>query len=170
MFLSFLFIYFQLIEDRSSAKANEEAQKRRNLADDKQQRQQVLPDLRERSRYEYLKKREDQRLELLQKRIEDDELLFKGETLTKKEKKEFELNKQILRLTKERLSINDRFEGYMMPEDYITEKGKLDKKKQESVLYQRYEDAIVDPEKFVSEQEQWENNQVCLFFLYNLLN
>jgi pre-mRNA-splicing factor ATP-dependent RNA helicase DHX16 len=46
-----------------------------------------------------------------------------------------------------------------MPEDYITEKGKLDKKKQESVLHKRYEEND-DPEAFISEQSKWEDHQV----------
>jgi pre-mRNA-splicing factor ATP-dependent RNA helicase DHX16 len=40
--------------------------------------------------------------------------------------------------------------------DYITEKGKIDRKKKESALYKRYE----DEEKFVSEQDQWEQEQI----------
>lgn len=40
--------------------------------------------------------------------------------------------------------------------DYITEKGKIDRKKKESALYKRYE----EEEKFVSEQEQWEQLQI----------
>ncbi|KAI8838820.1 P-loop containing nucleoside triphosphate hydrolase protein [Chytriomyces cf. hyalinus JEL632] len=46
-----------------------------------------------------------------------------------------------------------------MPDDYITEKGKLDKKKKESVLYKRYEDNE-DPEAFISEQTNWEDHQI----------
>jgi pre-mRNA-splicing factor ATP-dependent RNA helicase DHX16 len=40
--------------------------------------------------------------------------------------------------------------------DYITEKGKIDRKKKESALYKRYE----EEEKFVSEQDQWEQEQI----------
>lgn len=40
--------------------------------------------------------------------------------------------------------------------DYITEKGKIDRKKKESALYKRYE----EEEKFVSEQDQWEQLQI----------
>lgn len=40
--------------------------------------------------------------------------------------------------------------------DYITEKGKIDRKKKESALYKRYE----DEDKFVSEQDQWEQEQI----------
>ncbi|KND01288.1 uncharacterized protein SPPG_03097 [Spizellomyces punctatus DAOM BR117] len=148
----------KLVEDRSS-KQEAEAKKRRSIAEDKEARNQAMPDIRERSRQEYLKKREDQRLQLLQKRIEDEEFLFHNEKLTKRERKEHELNKQVLEITRERLRLSDKVEGYQMPQDYITEKGKLDKKKQESVLYARYEDNG-DIESFVTEQEQWEQNQI----------
>ena len=40
--------------------------------------------------------------------------------------------------------------------DYITEKGKIDRKKKESALYKRYE----EDEQFVSEQDQWEQLQI----------
>ncbi|KAI8922414.1 pre-mRNA splicing factor [Powellomyces hirtus] len=148
----------KLIEDRSS-KDEAEARKRRSIADDKNARIEVMPDIRERSRQEYLKKREEQRLQLLQKRIEDEEFLFKGEKLSKRERREHELNKQVLEVTRERLRLSDKVEGYQMPDDYITEKGKLDKKKQESVLYARYEEGE-DINSFVTEQEQWEQNQI----------
>ncbi|KAI9105400.1 pre-mRNA splicing factor [Phlyctochytrium arcticum] len=148
----------KLIDDRSS-KEDAESVKRRAIAADKEARLNAMPDIRDRSRQEYLKKREEQRLQLLQKRIEDEEFLFHNEKVTKKERKEHELNKQVLEITRERLRLSDRAEGYQMPEDYITEKGKLDKKKQESVLYARYEDKE-EIESFVTEQEQWEQNQI----------
>ncbi|KAJ3018695.1 hypothetical protein HKX48_002738 [Thoreauomyces humboldtii] len=148
----------KLVEDRSS-KDEAEAVMRRAIADDKTQRLEVMPDIRERSRQEYLKKREEQRLSLLAKKIEDEEFLFKGEKLSKRERREHELNKQLLDVTRERLRLSDKVEGYQMPEDYITEKGKLDKKKQESVLYRRYEEGE-DINSFVTEQEQWEQNQI----------
>ncbi|KAI8591110.1 pre-mRNA splicing factor [Geranomyces variabilis] len=148
----------KLIEDRSS-KDEAEALKRRVMADDKLARMEVLPDIRERSRQDYLKKREERELQLLQKRIEDEEFLFKGEKLSKRERREHELNKQVLDVTRERLMLSGKAEGYQMPDDYITEKGKLDKKKQESVLYARYEGGE-EMNSFVSEQEQWEKHQI----------
>ncbi len=46
-----------------------------------------------------------------------------------------------------------------MPDSYLGEDGKFDKKKKESLLYQRYNDA--DAEKdFTTEQEKWEENQI----------
>lgn len=149
----------KLVEDRSS-KGDSEASKRRNIANDKELRKNVLPNLRERSRQEYLRKREEQRLELLKKKIEDEELLFKDSELTERERKEHEYNKQVLKLATERMNINDKVDGYQMPEDYITEKGKIDKKKKESVLYSRYEENPEGTEGFVTEQDKWEEQQI----------
>ncbi|KAK9722079.1 hypothetical protein K7432_002966 [Basidiobolus ranarum] len=147
----------KLIEDRSG-KDETEAIKRRNLADDPEARKSALPNIRERSRQEYLKLREEQRLELLRKKIEDEEVLFHDEQLTKKEIEAHKYNKEVLRLAEERLKIDDKFDGYVMPEDYITEKGKIDRKKKEEVLYKRYEED--QNQKFVSEQDQWEMHQI----------
>ncbi len=47
-----------------------------------------------------------------------------------------------------------------MPEDYITEKGKIDKKRKEEALYKRYVDRDeYGQEKFVTEHEEWEREQ-----------
>ncbi|KAJ3086874.1 hypothetical protein HK102_012296 [Quaeritorhiza haematococci] len=148
----------KLVEDKST-KGDREAMLRRSLASDRDARRAALPSIRERSRQQYLSKREEQKLSLLELEVQDEEFLFHGEKLSKKEQKELEYKKEVLRLAKERMNINDKVDGYQMPDDYITEKGKLDKKKQESVLYARYEDTN-DPTNFISEQEQWEQNQI----------
>lgn len=141
-------------EKYSSAK-EKALEERKRLAIDKDARNREMPDLREKSRQDYLKKREEQRLELLQKKIQDEELLFSQEELTYKEKQELELNKQVLQLTKERLQLSEKIETYVMPEDYITEKGKIDSKKQKELLYGRYKDTMVQ-----DEQDSWEQGQI----------
>ncbi|KAJ3057079.1 hypothetical protein HDU99_007332, partial [Rhizoclosmatium hyalinum] len=147
----------KLIEDNS--KGSLETQKRKQLAEDAELRKQAVPELRVRARQEYLGKREEQRLLLLEREIDDEEYLFRTENLSKREKRDLEYKKEVLRLAKERMKISDKVDGYMMPDDYITEKGKLDKKKQESVLYKRYEDNE-DPDAFISEQTVWEDHQI----------
>ncbi|KAF9281313.1 hypothetical protein BGZ68_006724 [Mortierella alpina] len=143
----------KLVEDRSS-----KADSRRNLADDQEARKAALPSLRERARQEYLAKREGLQIEKLRLQIRDEEMLFDADELTRKEREELEYKKELLRLAEERMNIDDKYDGYHMPEDYITEKGKLDKKKKHDALYRRYEE---EPgEKFVSEQDQWEEQQV----------
>ncbi|KAL7747311.1 hypothetical protein RI367_007365 [Sorochytrium milnesiophthora] len=143
-----------LIEDRS--KANPEVQRRRNLADDPNARKEALPDIRMRSRQEYLKKREEQQLELLKSQLDAEEFLFRDEKLTKREQQQLEHRRQLLRLAEERRRIDDKVDAYMMPEDYIQEKGKIDRKKVDAALYGRYQ----EDEQFVNEQEQWEDHQI----------
>ncbi|KAI5122467.1 hypothetical protein M0805_008778 [Coniferiporia weirii] len=149
----------KVIEDRSSKGAAAEAAQRRQLADDATARVVAMPSLRERSRQDYLSKRELQQIELLRKEIADDEALFRGMKISKKERRDLEYKKEVLRLAEERMKIDDRYEGYQLPEDYITEQGKIDRKKKESVLYQRYEEAKTKEDQFVTDVDQWEASQ-----------
>ena len=151
----------KLVEDRSSTKEGKQLAQRRALADDAAARAAALPDLRERSRQEYLKKRELERLALLRKQVQDEQQeLRTNPDLSRREKEEFAKNKEILRLAEERLRVDDHLDGYMLPEDYITEKGKIDMKKKEKALYQRYVEKGDDgQERFVTEQEEWEQHQ-----------
>ncbi|KAK8139085.1 helicase associated domain-containing protein [Apiospora sp. TS-2023a] len=150
----------KVVEDRSG-KENKALDERRRLADDAAARQAAMPDIRERSRQEYLKKREAERLALLRKQVADEQAeLRSGARLSDKERAEFGKNLEILRLAEERLRIDDHRDGYYMPDDYITEKGKIDRKKKEEVLYKRYVDKDeYGQEKFVTEHEEWEREQ-----------
>jgi pre-mRNA-splicing factor ATP-dependent RNA helicase DHX16 len=151
----------KIIEDHSSKSsgAAAEAAQRRQLADDSVARTLAMPSLRERSRQEYLTKRELQQVELLRQEIADDEALFRGMRISKREQRELDHKKEVLRLVEERLKIDDKWDGYMLPEDYITEQGKIDKKRKESVLYQRYEEAKPKDDQFVTDVDQWEASQ-----------
>ncbi|KAH0537108.1 hypothetical protein FGG08_006069 [Glutinoglossum americanum] len=153
----------KLVEDRSSTKEGKELARRRALAEDAAARQAALPDLRERSRQEYLKKREIERLALLRKQVaEEAEELRNNPDLSRREKEEFAKNREVLRLAEERMRIDDHLDGYQLPEDYITEKGKIDKKRKEEALYKRYvERDEHGQERFVTEQEEWEREQTA---------
>ncbi|KAH9042047.1 pre-mRNA splicing factor [Lactarius pseudohatsudake] len=151
----------KVVEDRSSkhSGAAAEAAQRRELADDSVARTLAMPSLREHSRQEYLTKRELQQVELLRKEIADDEALFRGMRISKREQRELDRKKEVLRLVEERLKIDDQWDGYMLPEDYLTEQGKIDKKRKENVLYQRYEEAKPKDDQFVTDVDQWEASQ-----------
>lgn len=88
----------------------------------------------------------------------DEEFLFRDQRVTAKERKQHEYDKKVLELAQARLKIDDKTDGYVMPEDYITEKGKIDRKKKEAALYRRYEED--QPDKFVTDQDQWEQQQI----------
>ncbi|KAK1725342.1 LOW QUALITY PROTEIN: helicase associated domain-containing protein [Colletotrichum acutatum] len=120
-----------------------------------------MEDLRMKSRQMYLGKREAEKLALLRKQVaEETEELRSGVRLSEREKAEFTKNREILRLAEERLKIDDHKDGYYIPEDYITEKGKIDKKRKEDAMYKRYvEKDEYGQEKFVTEHEEWEREQ-----------
>ncbi|KZP31434.1 hypothetical protein FIBSPDRAFT_16775 [Athelia psychrophila] len=150
----------KIVEDRSAKNPGAaEAAQRRLMADDGDLRNQAMPSLRQHSRQEYLTKREIQQIELLRKEIADDESLFAGMKISKRERADLDRKKQLLQLVEERLKINDKYDGYQLPEDYITEQGKIDKKKKESVLYKRYEDAKPKDDQFTTDIDQWEAAQ-----------
>ncbi|KAM6494138.1 hypothetical protein JOM56_010499 [Amanita muscaria] len=151
----------KIVEDRSSKAtgAAAEAAIRRQLAEDVEARDAALPSLRQHSRQEYLTKREIQQIELLRKEIQDEENLFSGMKLSRRERESLDRKKELLRLVEERLKINDKWEGYQLPEDYLTEQGKIDKKKKENALYKRYEEAKPKDDQFVTDVDQWEASQ-----------
>jgi pre-mRNA-splicing factor ATP-dependent RNA helicase DHX16 len=151
----------KIVEDRSSAREGNLLAQRRALAEDAAARSAALPDLRERSRQEYLKKRETERLALLRKQVADETAELKsGVRLSEREKADFAKNREVLRIAEERLRIDDHLDGYAMPEDYITEKGKIDRKKKEEAMYKRYVDRDeYGQEKYVTEHDEWEREQ-----------
>ncbi|PSK46235.1 Pre-mRNA-splicing factor ATP-dependent RNA helicase-like protein cdc28 [Elsinoe australis] len=146
-----------------ASKEDKEAARRRELADDKDKRERELKDIRLRSREDYLKKREAQQLALLRKQVaEEEEEERSNPGLTEGEKAQFALNRETLRLAEERLNIDDHVEGYAMPEDYITERGKMDMKRKKDALYSRYVDRDEHGrEKYVTEHEEWEKEQLA---------
>lgn len=150
----------KIVEDRTRTS---EAARRRALADDASARAEVMPELRMRSRQEYLKKRETERLALLRRQVmEETAELRENPSLSRREKEEFARNREVLRIAEERLKIDDYRDGYMMPDDYITEKGKIDRKKKEEALYKRYVDRDDQgQERFVTEHEEWEMEQTA---------
>lgn len=153
----------KIVEDRSSTKHDEELAKRRALADDPKKRAAELENIRLRSRQEYLKKREAQELALLRKQVVEEDLeLRENPDLSAAEKAEFARNKETLRIAEERLRIDDHLEGYALPEDYITEKGKINRKAKSDALYSRFVDRDeFGKERFVTEHEEWEREQLA---------
>ncbi|KNE56940.1 hypothetical protein AMAG_02707 [Allomyces macrogynus ATCC 38327] len=143
----------------SKARLRDAADRRREVAvgEDKAR---ALADLRDRSRQEYLAKREEQQLLIRRRQLEEEKALFRNEKLTARERADMEYRERLLELAEQRrrLDTEAKVDAYQMPESYIQEKGKLDRKKVDAALYGRYED---DPNgAFVSEQDQWEEHQI----------
>ncbi|KAJ0000546.1 hypothetical protein NQD34_012388 [Periophthalmus magnuspinnatus] len=108
------------IAERTDKKAYEEAQKRLKMAEDDQRN--MLPELRKRSRWEYLKKREEEKLEDLDAEIKDEEYLFSSDNLTEREKKDLEYKRTLRDLAKDYKSAGareqeERKNRYYMPEE-----------------------------------------------------
>uniref|UniRef100_A0A7N5ZY69 RNA helicase n=1 Tax=Anabas testudineus TaxID=64144 RepID=A0A7N5ZY69_ANATE len=108
------------IAERTDKKAYEEAQKRLKMAEDDQKN--MLPELRKRSRWDYLKKREAEKLEDLEAEIHDEEYLFSKEDLSKREKKELEYKRTLRDLAKDYKTAGareqeERKNRYYMPEE-----------------------------------------------------
>lgn len=149
----------KLVTDRSSVANESEAAKRRALAEDAAAREAAMPDLRQRSRQEYLQKREAQQMDLLRLEIIDEENLFHGQRMSKREEKELARKKEVLRIMEERQKIDDGYDGYQLPDDYITEQGKIDSEKKKNALYKRYDDNKKDEKSFVTDVDAWERSQ-----------
>ncbi|WWC86282.1 uncharacterized protein L201_001155 [Kwoniella dendrophila CBS 6074] len=154
----------KIVTDRSGAgKGGGEAEKREAiLNEDAETKKLAIEDLRLHSRQEYLTKREQQRLDLLKMEIEDEKLLFRNQKMSKREEAEFERKKELIKIMEARQKIDDGTDGYMMPDDYITEQGKINQKKKKNALYQRYEDSKLSSNEngqFVTDVDQWEYSQ-----------
>ncbi|KAK7907501.1 hypothetical protein WMY93_016113 [Mugilogobius chulae] len=108
------------IAERTDKKAYEEAQKRLKMAEDDQRN--MLPELRKRSRWEYLKKREEEKLEDLEAEIKDEEYLFASDNLTERERKDLDYKRTLRDLAKEYKTAGakeqeERKNRYYMPEE-----------------------------------------------------
>ena len=151
----------KLVEDRSSTKESKALAQRRALAEDAAARQKAMPEIRERARQVYLDKRATEKLALLRKQVaEEAEEERTNPQLHRRELAEFARNREVLRLAEERARVDDHIDGYALPEDYITERGKIDRKKKQDALYKR--DVVRDEhgkEKYVDEIEEWEREQ-----------
>ena len=150
----------KLVTDRSTkSQGGLEAEKRAVIADDAVARQAVMDDLRLHSRQEYLNKREQQRLDLLKLEIEDEKILFRNQKMSKREIEDFERKKELILIMEARQRIDDGTDGYMLPDDYITEQGRIDSKKRKNALYARYEESKPVDGQFVTDVDQWEDSQ-----------
>ncbi len=150
----------QIVKDKHASGVDEAREARRTLGEDAEARNAALPDLRRRARETYLQAREQQQLALLRKQIADEELLFEGVALTKRETQRLAYDREVLRLAEERARIDTGEDGYEMPTDYVTEKGKIDRARKEAALYARYQGGR-DDKRPVTEQDAWEAEQAA---------
>lgn len=152
----------KLVEDRSSKLEGKEAESRRRLAEDQAAQRAALPDIRVTSREQYLSKRAPEQVALLRKQVaEDDEELRTNPDLTDWEKAKFAQRRKLLQYNDERETIDDYRDGYAMPDDYITEKGKIDRKAKHDALYRKWVDRNEPKEeRFITDHEEVEREQM----------
>jgi pre-mRNA-splicing factor ATP-dependent RNA helicase DHX16 len=144
------------LAERKVSKTELEEISRRRKAEEAENRNAVINDLRKFSRQEYLKKREEAKVEDLEAEIEEEERLFAGTALTKKEQADLDYKKEILRLAKEKkrhLDELERDEAYHMPQAYDDEDGGKGASKRYEVLTARYREA--DEETAAAADAPW---------------
>ncbi|XP_064262128.1 LOW QUALITY PROTEIN: pre-mRNA-splicing factor ATP-dependent RNA helicase DHX16 [Passer domesticus] len=132
---------------RGDSQAYEEAQKRLKMAEEDQKA--MIPELRKRSRREYLAKREREKLEELEQEIQDEELLFGEEALTLPERRELRYKRRLRDLARDykRAGAREELERssrYHIPEESRDKKIPEREEAQEEALAPR------------DEQRRWE--------------
>lgn len=94
------------------------------------------------------------------RKLEFEEKLRSHLELTEAEKQQYELDKKVYELAKKQsalASLDDLQTGYKMPDQIETEDGRLDLKKKEKILNQRYVDVS---KNMPNEHELWEQSQI----------
>ncbi|KAG7717775.1 hypothetical protein KL949_003049 [Ogataea haglerorum] len=109
-------------------------------------------ELRRLARQEYLSKREEKKILLLQAELQDFEREIEQigwDRLTRREQDEYQFKKKIFTMIQERWEIEENMENhYLLPDDYFTEDGKIDKKRKQDALHSKYNDTkVVDWEQ-----------------------
>ena len=146
--------YEQRLANRAKAEKDARDKKDAAAASDREAAaRNALPDLRERSRQDYLKKREQRELDLLRFQIKDEDFMFAGEELTEAERQKTELNKKLLDIATNRVGdLAEGIKAYRMP-DQVDEKTTSEREK---VLNARY----IDQSAEKTEQQVWEEQQI----------
>ncbi|EME29213.1 Probable pre-mRNA-splicing factor ATP-dependent RNA helicase mog-4 [Galdieria sulphuraria] len=149
----------RLMERDSKRKSDS---KEEQVSEDVTRNEEMINLLRELSRQEYLKKRERRKLRELEAELRDEIELFGEEQLTEKERKDWELKKQLYEIASKRVKEMDQEEShYKMPDPFMDEmEQRGDMQKKLDVLTQRFKEA---PKKeFKTDQEEWEEQQISL--------
>ena len=109
----------RLVEkDEEKRKTRKYASSAQNLLAENEEREQMLPELRKKSRREYLSKRKDDKLVELEDDLADEDYLFDESQLTARERREKDYKRTILDLAKkhEKQSEIEKVQRYHMPD------------------------------------------------------
>ncbi|XP_050406181.1 pre-mRNA-splicing factor ATP-dependent RNA helicase DHX16 isoform X1 [Patella vulgata] len=107
------------VASKSEKRAYEEAKKRLQM--ETEDKKKIIPEIRKKSRRDYLKKRQADKLYDLEGDVADEEYLFKDVRLSSREKKELEYKKRVLKLASEHRKAGDieKVSRYHMPKDDV---------------------------------------------------
>lgn len=146
----------------SSSGTISERRKRKEMGDNVDLHQDEISELRKIARQRYLSAREEQKLILLEKEVEfleEDAHRYGFNNLSQREQIDLKYKREVLELAKDRkrLQKENEHEEYQLPEDYFTKHGKIDNKRKEKTLYQRYKPTEKSESR--REEEQWELEQ-----------
>lgn len=115
--------------------------------------------LRFSARERYLARREEEKIALLEAELqglEEDVQRYSWDKLSQRERDDITHKRQVLQLIREKKAVQQGPAGYVLPEDYLTEDGKIDRKRREHALYTRHKDS--GP---TNDSEKWELAQVA---------
>ncbi|XP_078391996.1 pre-mRNA-splicing factor ATP-dependent RNA helicase DHX16 [Cetorhinus maximus] len=141
------------ILERSDKKAYEEAQKRLKMGEE--DRRAMIPELRKKSRWDYLGKREQEKLEDLEAEILDDEYLFSSSDLSAREKQQLDYKKKVRDLAKEYKAAGDQEKQEQSNRYYMPEESRNKK------VPDRYEEPKADDKHAPrDEQKRWEEEHM----------
>uniref|UniRef100_A0ABM5FIQ4 RNA helicase n=1 Tax=Pogona vitticeps TaxID=103695 RepID=A0ABM5FIQ4_9SAUR len=141
------------ILERSDKKAYEEAQKRLKMVEE--DKKFIIPELRKKSRREYLAKREKDKIEDLEAEIADEEYLFSEQELTAFERQELEYKRRVRDLAKQYKQAGEqekmeKSNRYYMPEESRSKK-----------IPDRYEEPQTEDHSAPrDEQRRWEEDHI----------
>jgi len=107
------------VMSKSEKKAYEEAKKRLKM--EKEDRAKLIPEIRKKSRRDYLKMRAGDKLDDLEMEIKEEEYYFEGQNLTKRERADLEYKRKMLTLAKDHKAAKqiERVNRYYMPDDDV---------------------------------------------------
>eukprot|EP01119_Soliformovum_irregulare_P023400 TRINITY_DN8163_c0_g1_i3.p1 TRINITY_DN8163_c0_g1~~TRINITY_DN8163_c0_g1_i3.p1 ORF type:complete len:939 (-),score=307.67 TRINITY_DN8163_c0_g1_i3:49-2865(-) len=135
-----------------------EAEKKRSMSHADRLRN--VDQLKKDSREEYVGKRAVEQMEKMRLEIADEEAIFANEKVSLAERREHELKKEIYKAGMARLNLDVKVDTYQMPLSGLDENGKMDMKKRNALLTDRYVD--IPTEEHGSEnvdQLTWESKQ-----------
>ncbi|XP_034277526.1 pre-mRNA-splicing factor ATP-dependent RNA helicase DHX16 [Pantherophis guttatus] len=141
------------ILERSDKKAYEEAQKRLKMVEE--DKKFMIPELRKKSRWEYLAKREKDKMEDLEAEIADEEYLFSEQELSALEQQELEYKRKVRDLAKQYKQAGEqekmeKHNRYYMPEESRSKK-----------IPDRYEEPQAEDHMAPrDEQRRWEEDHI----------